>query len=88
MPTPFDIKEHEDVSEEFPTIFDIQESELEFSGESKRKSQYYTFSPLKLIVDKLLMLHNDGYPTEICPGLNRSPSYIGLYDKIDEIQEG
>ena len=29
------------------------------------------------------MLHNDGYPTEICPGLNRSPSYIGLYDKID-----
>ena len=98
MPTHFDIKEHEDVSEEFPiifdileveefsqetTAFDIQESELEFSGESKRKSQYYTFSPLKLIVDKLLMLHNDGYPNKICPGLNRSPSLIGLGDKID-----
>lgn len=51
FPTIFDILEVEDFSQE-TTPFDTQDSELKFGGENKRKSQYYVFSLLKLIVDK------------------------------------
>ena len=37
----------------------------------------YSYTPLKMIVDELLLLHHDVLPSQICPMLNRSPSIIG-----------
>jgi len=37
----------------------------------------YAFTPLKRIIGELLLLHYDTMPTEICPLLNRSPSFVG-----------
>jgi len=36
----------------------------------------YAYSPLKMIIGDLLVLHHDTLPTEICPTLNRSPSFV------------
>ena len=63
--TPFDVYPN------IPTSFDIQE---DLGSENSQ----YVFSPLKPIANKLLMLHCDIYPSEICPTINRSPSLIGL----------
>ena len=38
----------------------------------------YSYTPLKMIVDDLLLLHHDSLPSEICPMLNRSPSIVGV----------
>ena len=54
-----------------PTPFDTQE---DLGSENSQ----YAFSPLKPIANKLLMLHCDINPSEICPTINRSPSVIGL----------
>jgi len=37
----------------------------------------YSYTPLKMIVNDLLLLHHDSLPSEICPMLNRSPSIVG-----------
>jgi len=37
----------------------------------------YAFTPLKMIIGELLLLHYDTMPTEISPMLNRSPSFVG-----------
>ena len=63
--TPFDVYPN------IPTPFDTQE---DLGSENSQ----YAFSPLKPIANKLLMLHCDVYPSEICPNINRSPSLIGL----------
>ncbi|XP_065918039.1 uncharacterized protein [Dysidea avara] len=44
----------------------------------------YAFTPLKMIVGELLVLHHDVMPTEICPTLNRSPSFVGEYNGNDD----
>lgn len=73
-------------SQEILTPFDSQESE-DASSEDDMTSQY-AFSPLKLIVDKLIMMHYDVYPNEICPAVNRSPSFIGINNKDDGLLSG
>jgi len=72
--------------QEIPTPFDNQESE-DVSSEDEIAPQY-SFSPLKLIVDKLIMMHYDVYPNEICPTVNRSPSFIGINNKDDGLLSG
>jgi len=62
--------------QEIPTPFDIQESE-EVSTKDEITSKY-AFSPLKLIIDKLIMMYYDVYPNAICPAVNRSHSIIGV----------
>ena len=54
--------------QEIPTPFDFQESE-DVSTKDETTSKY-AFSPLKLIFDKLIMVHYDVYPNEICPAVN------------------
>ena len=71
---------------EIPTPFDNQESE-DVSSEDEIIPQY-AFSPLKLIVDKLIMMHYDVYPNETCPTINRSPSFIGINNKDDGLLSG
>ena len=63
--TPFDVYPN------IPTPFNIQE---DLGSENSQ----YAFSPLKPIANKLLILHCDVYPSEMCPTINRSPSLIGL----------
>ena len=70
--TPFDVYPN------IPTPFDIQE---DLGSEDSQ----YAFSPLKLIAKKLLMLHCDVYPNEMCPTINRSPSLIGLMQRSPKL---
>jgi len=70
--------------QETPTPFDIQEcKDVTTKDEITSKYRGYAFSPLKLIIDKLIMMHFDIYPNEICPTVNRSPSFIGISTKKD-----
>ena len=39
----------------------------------------------KAISGTVLMSHNDVYPNEICPTMNRCPSFVNLGDKDDEL---
>jgi len=66
-------------AQEITTPFDIQESE-DASTKDEITSKY-AFSPLKLIFDKLIMMHYDVYPNAICQTVNRSPYFIGTYQQ-------
>ena len=70
--TPFDAYPN------IPTPFDTQE---DLGSEDCQ----YAFSPLKPIATKLLMLHCDVYPSEMCPTINRSPSVIGLMQRSPKL---
>ena len=48
----------------------------------------YAFTPLKMIAKELITLHYDLDPTEICPGMNRPPSFIGNKDEDDGLMSG
>ena len=88
LPTPFDIIltpfDIEDIHQDTSTCFD----ELEMFDDGDKLNFLYSYSPLKLIADKLLMLHNDVSPSEICPAITRSPSFIGLSSNDDGLLSG
>jgi len=46
------------------------------------------YTPLKPIADNLILLHTDLLPTEVCPTLNRSPSFIGVHNQDDGLLSG
>ncbi|XP_065916363.1 dentin sialophosphoprotein-like isoform X2 [Dysidea avara] len=48
----------------------------------------FDYTPLKPIADDLILLHTDLPPTEVCPTLNRSPSFIGVQNQDDGLLSG
>jgi len=48
----------------------------------------FEYTPLKPIADDLILLHTDLLPTEVCPTLNRSPSFIGAHNQDDGLLSG
>jgi len=48
----------------------------------------FEYTPLKPIADDLILLHTDLLPTEVCPTLNRSPSFIGTHNQDDGLLSG
>ena len=46
------------------------------------------YTPLKPIADELVLLHADLDLTEVCPTLNRRPSFIGVHNKDDGLLSG
>jgi len=72
-----------------PNIIGQRKSKKEITSQLLREmTSRYALTPLKLIANELLMLHYDVYPTEICPNLNRSPSFIGIKNKDDGLLSG
>ena len=54
----------------------------------QKMTSQYALTPLKMIANELVTLHYDVHPTEISPGLNRSPSFTGKEDKGYELMSG
>lgn len=62
--------------------------ELTNSQLIQKMTSQYALTPLKMKANDLVTVHYDIYPTEIFPGLNRSPSFIGTKDEDDGLMSG
>ena len=54
----------------------------------QKMTSEFALTPLKMIAKELMTVHYDLYPTEISPGINRSPSFISIKDKDDGLMSG
>ena len=68
-----------------PKVTPPKKDEVEFYYDMICRLEY---TPLKPIADDLILLHTDLPPTEICPTLNRSPSFIGIQNQDDGLLSG
>ena len=54
----------------------------------QKMTSQYALTPLKMVANKLVTLHYDVHPTEISPGINRAPSFVGKEDEAFELMSG
>ena len=73
-----------------PEVIGLRKKKKELSSSQliQKMASHYSLTPLKMIANDLITLHYDVYPTEIFPGLNRSPSFIGVKDKNSGLMTG
>ena len=73
-----------------PKVIGLRKKKKEISSSQliQKMASHYSLTPLKMIANDLITLHYDVYPTEIFPGLNRSPSFIGVKDKNNGLMSG
>ena len=73
-----------------PNVIGLRKKKKELTSTQliQKMTSQYALTPLKMKANDLVTVHYDIYPTETFPGLNRSPSFIGVKDENEGLMSG